>query len=75
MTTAVSADRPIMHADQPEAIARIRQGADADALADGVEAGYEKLRWIESHVNERLIFEQYLFRLCGCDTIQFLSVE
>jgi DNA polymerase III subunit delta' len=75
MTSAVSPGRPMIHADQAGAIERIRQGRDAESLADGVEAGYEKLRWIESHVNERLIFEQYLFRLCGCDTIQFLSVE
>jgi len=65
----------MIHADQAGAIERVRQGRDAETLADGVEAGYEKLRWIESHVNERLIFEQYLFRLCGCDTIQFLNVE
>lgn len=75
MTSTVSPDRALIHADQPEAIGRIRQGRDAEALADGIEAGYEKLRWIESHVNERLIFEQYLFRLCGCDTIQVLSME
>ncbi|NLH18416.1 MAG: hypothetical protein GX455_17720, partial [Phycisphaerae bacterium] len=75
MTSAVSPGRALIHADQSEAIARIRQGPDAETLADGIEAGYEKLRWIESHVNERLIFEQYLFRLCGCDTIQVLSME
>ncbi len=75
MTSAVSPGRPMIHAEQAGAIERIRQGREAESLADGVEAGYEKLRWIESHVNERLIFEQYLFRLCGCDTIQFLSVE
>jgi|GEM_PF-209593 len=75
MTSAVAPGRAMIHADQAGAIERIRQGREAESLADGVEAGYEKLRWIESHVNERLIFEQYLFRLCGCDTIQFLSVE
>ncbi len=75
LTSSVTPGRPLIHTDQSDAIARIRQGRDAETLADGIETGYEKLRWIESHVNERLIFEQYLFRLCGCDTIHVLSMD
>jgi hypothetical protein len=52
MTSAVSPGRAMIHADQAGAIERIQQG-ETPVAGRRVEAGYEKLRWIESHVNER----------------------
>ncbi len=59
----LAADRPLIHADQPEQIAKLAQRLDPEQALEAVGEGYEMLRWLEDNVNERLIFERFLLRL------------
>jgi len=56
-------DRPLIHADQPEPIAKLARRLDPEQALEAVADGYEMLRWLEDNVNERLIFERLLLRL------------
>jgi DNA polymerase-3 subunit delta' len=59
----VATDRPLINADQGEAIASLAHRLDPQSALAAVGEGYEMLRWLEDNVNERLIFERLLLRL------------
>lgn len=40
-----------------------------DGAADKISKSYESLRWVDSSVNEKLIFEELLLNFAGCSTI------
>jgi len=56
--------------DQAEQIGRLGGRLDAEQLAGRIADCYRLLGWIESGVNEKLIFEQMLFSLAKSDTIR-----
>jgi DNA polymerase-3 subunit delta' len=58
-----AADRPLINADQREAIAKLTHRLEPEQALEAVNDGYEMLRWLEDNVNERLIFERFLLRL------------
>jgi DNA polymerase III subunit delta' len=59
----LAAERPLIHADQAEQIAKLARRLDPEQAMDAVTEGYEMLRWLEDNVNEKLIFERLLLRL------------
>ena len=56
--------------DQKKLIAKLRGRLGIEELAEQISDCYEVLRWIESGVNEKLIFEQLLFALAGSDRMR-----
>ena len=63
MIVHLAPERALTNADQSAQIATLARRLDADQAIEGVREGYEMLRWIESNVNDRLIFERLLLRL------------
>lgn len=63
MTLSVAGGRPLINADQRGLISELAGRFDPEQAAQGITEGYEMLRWIESNVNERLIFDRLLLRL------------
>lgn len=59
----LAADRPRVNADQPEQVAALTRRFGPEQAIEGVNEGYEMVRWVDASVNERLIFERLLFRL------------
>jgi len=60
----------IVNFDQAEQIRTLRQRFDPERSAGKIADCYKSLRWIESNVNERLIFEQLLLNLADSDKIK-----
>jgi hypothetical protein len=56
--------------DQKEQIEKLAARFNAETAAEKISDCYRVLRWIESSVNEKLIFEQLLLSLADSDTIQ-----
>jgi DNA polymerase-3 subunit delta' len=56
--------------DQKQKIAMLARKFDTDEAAEKIGDCFEALRWIESNVNERLLFERLLLKLAGCDKIE-----
>jgi DNA polymerase-3 subunit delta' len=56
--------------DQKEQIEKLAGRFDAEQAAGKISDCYRVLRWIESSVNEKLIFEQLLLSLADSDTIR-----
>ena len=56
--------------DQKEQIGKLAARFGAEPAAEKISDCYRVLRWIESSVNEKLIFEQLLLSLADSDTIQ-----
>jgi DNA polymerase-3 subunit delta' len=56
--------------DQKEQIEKLAARFGAEPAAEKISDCYRVLRWIESSVNEKLIFEQLLLSLADSDTIQ-----
>jgi len=55
--------------DQQDQIDKLARRLDLEQSAQKISDCYEKLQWIESSVNERLIFEHLLLSLVNSDTI------
>jgi len=55
--------------DQKEQIKKLAARFDVEQAAEKISDCYRMLRWIESGVNEKLIFEQLLLNLAGSDII------
>jgi len=55
--------------DQKEQIEKLAGRFGPELAAAKIADCYETLRWVESSVNEKLIFEQLLLNLAGSDTI------
>jgi len=60
----------IINFDQREHIEKLSDRFDAEQSAEKIADCYKALRWIESSVNERLIFEQLLLNLADSDTMK-----
>jgi DNA polymerase-3 subunit delta' len=56
--------------DQKEQIGRLAARFDAELAAEKISECYRMLLWIESSVNERLIFEHLLLSLADSDTMR-----
>lgn len=56
---------PRTNADQEASIRQMAARVGPEEAADKIEDCYEAMRWIESGVNERLIFERLLLRIAG----------
>ncbi len=69
MLTNVAAGDAIVNFDQPEQIKKIARRYDAEQAAQKIAGCFKTLHWLESSVNERLIFEQLLLNLAETDKI------
>jgi len=56
--------------DQKKQIEKLAARFDAERAAEKISDCYRAMRWIESSVNEKLIFEQLLLSLADSDTIR-----
>jgi DNA polymerase-3 subunit delta' len=59
--------------DQNAQIKKLATRFDAEHAAEKISVCYRMMHWIESSVNERLIFEQLLLSLVDSDTIYFFD--
>jgi len=66
---AGAADEPA-NFDQKKQIEELAARFDAERAAEKIAECYRMLGWIESSVNEKLIFEQLLLNLADSDTIE-----
>lgn len=70
MKLDAKAENGTINFDQKKRIEELAGRFAAEELAGAVCDCYEILRWIESGVNEKLVFEQLLFNLAGSDRIR-----
>jgi DNA polymerase-3 subunit delta' len=66
----VAEPQSFINSDQQEQIKSIASRLSSEQLAEKIADAYETVRWIESNVNEKLIFEQLLLNLVVSDTIK-----
>ncbi len=59
-----------INSDQNEQIKSIANRFSSEQLAEKIADAYKTMRWIDSSVNEKLIFEQLLLNLAAFDTIK-----
>ena len=67
MKLCVCPDSPLTNADQNQHIHKLAKTMDAEEAARRVADCCRMLNWIESNVNEKLIFEQLLLNLTHSD--------
>ena len=67
MRLAVSDERPLINFDQPGEIEKLCTRLDCEQAAEKITDCYTTMRWIDSSVNEKLIFEQLLLNLAVSD--------
>lgn len=60
----------LINADQKGQIAILAQGFSPAEAAERIEMCFESLRWLESNVNEKLLFEQLLLNLARYDKMK-----
>jgi len=72
MMLNVTPTRQVINFDQKEQIKKLAGRFDSELSAGKISDCYEMLRWIESGVNEKLIFEQLLLNLADSDRIHVL---
>jgi DNA polymerase-3 subunit delta' len=60
----------LINFDQKEQIRKLAGRFDAERSAEKIADAYKTLRWIDSNVNEKLIFEQLLLNLTASDKIK-----
>jgi len=70
MNLNVTSSKELVNFDQKEKIEKLAARFDAELAAEKISDCYRVLRWIESSVNEKLIFEQLLLNLADSDTIR-----
>ncbi len=70
MKMSIGRDSDIVNADQPDEIKRLAGLFSAEESAELTEKAYEKIRWVDASVNEKLIFEGLLCNLAGSDIIR-----
>jgi len=71
MKLRITPERPIINFDQRGSIELLARRFDTESLGAMVGDCYEVLSWIESSVNEKLIFERLLFSLAGSDRMAY----
>ncbi|MHC4146281.1 MAG: DNA polymerase III subunit [Planctomycetota bacterium] len=69
MTMNATATEKAADYDQEEEIRKLAARFDAESAAEKIAECYRMLNWIESNVNEKLIFEQLLLSLADSDTM------
>jgi DNA polymerase III subunit delta' len=72
MLTNIAVRDAIVNFDQPEQIKKIARRFDAEQAAQKIADCFKTLHWLESSVNERLIFEQLLLNLAETDKITYI---
>jgi DNA polymerase-3 subunit delta' len=72
MKLALGKAEKIVNSDQQEQIKRLAERFDCERCAEGIGDAYESMQWIDSAVNERLIFEHLLLNLVVSDRIHNL---
>ena len=70
MNLNVDSSKEPVNFDQKEQIEKLAGRFDTELAAEKISDCYRLLEWIESSVNEKLIFEQLLLNLADSDTIQ-----
>ncbi|MHC4425286.1 MAG: DNA polymerase III subunit, partial [Planctomycetota bacterium] len=70
MRLTVTPAEEAVNFDQEEQIDRLAARFDAEQAAEKISDCYRMLHWIESSVNEKLIFEQLLLSLADSDTMR-----
>lgn len=68
MKAAAGMDHPdmLVNYDQARCVEQLAQRIDAETAAEGVQFCYRMNHWVDSSVNEKLIFEQCLLYLSSC---------
>lgn len=69
LNTAAPSTIEAVNFDQKEQIEKLARRFDSELAAAKIADCYKSLRWVESSVNEKLIFEQLLLNLAGSDTM------
>ena len=69
MNLTVMPTKEVINFDQTEKIKKLSGRFDAELAAEKISDCYKMLHWIESSVNERLIFEHLLLNLAESDRI------
>ena len=72
MKLALGKAEKIVNSGQQEQIKRLAERFDCERCAEGIGDAYESMQWIDSAVNERLIFEHLLLNLVVSDRIHNL---
>jgi DNA polymerase-3 subunit delta' len=70
MKIDIAEPRGLINSDQKEQIKSIANRLSAEQTAEKIADAYKTMHWIESNVNEKLIFEQLLLNLVVSDTIK-----
>jgi DNA polymerase-3 subunit delta' len=69
MLANVTPQEHLINFDQPEQIGKIARRFDAEQAARKIADCFKTIHWLESSVNERLIFESLLLNLADSDKI------
>jgi DNA polymerase-3 subunit delta' len=67
----ITPNKEAVNFDQQEEIEKLAARFDAEQAAEKISDCYRVLNWIESSVNEKLIFEKLLLSLADYDTIKY----
>ena len=70
MILNLTPEKEIVNFDQKEQIEKIAARFEPEPAAEKISDCYRILHWIESNVNEKLVFEQLLLSLTDSDTIK-----
>ncbi len=70
MKLNVTGDREIINFDQREQVKKLAGCLDPEQAGQRIAHCYRTLRWIDSSVNERLVFEQLLLNLVDSDIMK-----
>jgi len=73
MKLNVASEASLINFDQKEQIKKLAEHFGAEGSAGKIADCYRMVRWIDSAVNERLIFEQLLLNLAASDKIKALK--
>ncbi len=69
MKLHVGQAKELVNKDQEKCLEAMARGCDAETAARHIEMGYKIHHWVDSSVNEKLIFEQLLLNLTNSDII------
>jgi len=70
MKINIAESQILINSDQQEQIKSIAERFSSEQSAEKIADAYKTMQWIESNVNEKLIFEQLLLNLVVSDTIK-----
>ncbi|MDD5064018.1 MAG: DNA polymerase III subunit delta' C-terminal domain-containing protein [Phycisphaerae bacterium] len=70
MKLTITGPQGLINSDQPEQIKSIAEHFRPEQSAEKIADAYTTMHWIESSVNEKLIFEQLLLNLVVSDTMR-----